>query len=234
MLVLTLCAIAGNATNTMAAAVQMSFIAFLRPLRHAPALHLAPTESAFSPRRLTPCATGRRGDLGDQLAEDGVAEMLETVDRDDEGARPADDVVAVIDIETGLERQDGQAVDDDPSGDRRVARRRGGPADIVGAVAGYVDDAALAGERALREEAERIVDGAADRGAAAEQFARRRGDGGGNAIGIAAALQLEAPGIDAARGVDGEDEEEIDRAFRRPAWRHARHRRAPQEESERE
>ena len=41
----------------------------------------------------------------------------------------------------------------------------------------------------------------------------------GEGLGVAAALQLEAPRIDAARGVHGEDEQEVDRPLRRRAGR---------------
>src|SRR5258707_1035285 len=89
-----------------------SFIVSIRGILDA---SLAPAR-APSARRLPPRAARRGGDLADQLVEDGVAEILETVDGDDEGARPADHVVAVVGIEIGLERQDRQPVDDDAGG----------------------------------------------------------------------------------------------------------------------
>src|SRR5439155_15984329 len=124
-----------------------------------------------------------RGDLADQLVEDGSAEMVETVHRDDEGARTADDIVAIITLQIGFEGEDGQPVDDDARGHRRVARIGGGAPDIVGTIARDVDDATLAGKTAIGEQPRGVVEGAADRGAAAEQLTRcrcdHRGDGSG-------------------------------------------------------
>jgi len=82
------------------------------------------------------------GHLTDELLENRVGEGLVTLGRDDEGARAADHVVSEIVIETRFQRQDWQAVDDDTGAHRGVAGARGGPAPVVGAIAGNVNDAA--------------------------------------------------------------------------------------------
>src|SRR4029079_8213890 len=108
------------------------------------------------------------GDLGNQLLEDGVAEGLVILRGDHEGAGAADDAVVVIAVEVGLEREDRQTVDPDAGGHCLVAGERDRPTAIVGAVAGDVDDPAAGAKRAAGKQRERVIDGPADRGAAAE------------------------------------------------------------------
>src|SRR6516164_1072272 len=119
------------------------------------------------------------GDLGDQLLENGVGKGLVALRRDHEGPGAADHAVVIIAVEIGLERQNWQAVDADAGGDGLVARHGHRASAVVGAVAGDVDDAPAAAKRAFREEGGCIIDGAADRGAAAEQLARHTLDRGG-------------------------------------------------------
>ena len=66
----------------------------------------------------------RAGDFDDQFVQDGVGKGLVALRRDHERAGPADDIVAVVAVEVGLEREDRQAVDADAGGDRLIARRR--------------------------------------------------------------------------------------------------------------
>src|SRR5712691_10049204 len=120
-----------------------------------------------------------RRDLGDQLLEDGLAERLVVLGGDHEGAGAADHAVVVVAVEIGLEREDRQAVDADAGGNRLVACERHWTASIVGAVAGHIDHPPRRPKRALGKQCGRIVDGAADRGAAAEQLTRGALDRGG-------------------------------------------------------
>src|SRR5882672_6064336 len=76
-----------------------------------------------------------RGDLGDELLEDGVGKRLEALRGNHEGARPADHAVVVIAVEIRLEREDRQAVDADAGGNRFVAGLRDRATPVVGAVA---------------------------------------------------------------------------------------------------
>jgi len=116
---------------------------------------------------------GNAGDLGHQLAEHGRAEFLEAGHRDHEGARPADNMVAVEILQPQFHRQDWQAIDHHPGRHRRVARVSHRTAAVVAAVAGHIDDAAGRAERRLFHHAHAVVDRPADRGAAAEQLPRR-------------------------------------------------------------
>src|SRR5215471_10505043 len=120
-----------------------------------------------------------RSHLADELLENRVGEGLVALSRDDEGARTADHVVQVIVIETGFQGQDRQAVDDNAGTYRGVAGARSGPAPVVGAVAGNVDNATCPLERTLQHQWHSIVDDATDRGTAAEEPMRC----GGNRVG---------------------------------------------------
>ena len=75
------------------------------------------------------------GDLGDELLQDRLAEGFVVLRDHDEGAGAADDAVAVIAVEIGLEREDRQAVDTDAGGDRLVAREPGSSAQRRASVA---------------------------------------------------------------------------------------------------
>src|SRR5436309_5657541 len=83
-----------------------------------------------------------RGHFTDELLEDCVGEGLVALGRNDKGARATDHVVREIALEIGFQRQDWQAVDDDAGAHRVVAGARGGPAPVVGAIAGNIDNAA--------------------------------------------------------------------------------------------
>ena len=78
---------------------------------------VAPVPSGGASCVSAPQARGARrlsaGDLDDQLLQDRLGEGLVALGRDHECARAADDVVLVIAVEVGLERQDRQAVDAD-------------------------------------------------------------------------------------------------------------------------
>src|SRR5712671_1543114 len=113
------------------------------------------------------------GDFGDQLFQDRVREGIVARRRHHEGAGPADHEVPVISVQIGLDRQDREPVDADAGAGRIVAGRGDGPAGIIRAVARYVDDAPRRAEGILRQQQAGIIDRAADRGAAAEQLARR-------------------------------------------------------------
>ena len=113
------------------------------------------------------------GDLADQFLQDRVGKRVIVLGRNHERARPADDIIVVIAVEIRLERKDRQAVDADAIGDRFVARRCHGASAIIAAIARHVDDAAAAAERGSGEKHPRIIDRAADRGAAAEQLSPR-------------------------------------------------------------
>ncbi len=119
------------------------------------------------------------GDLGDQLPQDGVGEGVVVLCDHHEGAGTADDVVVVVLVETGLERENRQAVDADTGSNRLVAGDGDRTAAIVGAVAGDVDDPAPALIGIPGKQRHCMIDGAADRGAAAKQLPRRTLDGGG-------------------------------------------------------
>src|SRR5262249_53945759 len=82
-----------------------------------------------------------RGDLDDQLLEDGVGERFVIPRGDHEGAGAADYAVIILPIEIGLERENRPAVDANAGWRRFVAGERQRAAPIVGAVAGDVDDA---------------------------------------------------------------------------------------------
>src|ERR1700730_6897266 len=109
-------------------------------------------------------------DLDDQLLQNGFGEALVAVRRNNDGARSADDVLKIVGVEIWLNREDRQPIDGDAVAHGLVTGHARRAADGVGAVAGYVDGAARSGERALRQDQPRIVDGAADRSAAAEQL----------------------------------------------------------------
>src|SRR6185312_7099252 len=113
--------------------------------------------------RLSQVAGARRQarDLGDELAEDGIGKLLETVYGDDKRTRPADDIVAVISVEARLDAEDGQAIDADAGRDRLVAGELGRATAVVGAVPRDVDDAPRALERALRQQTHGMIDRAA-------------------------------------------------------------------------
>jgi len=179
-----------------------------------------------------------------------------------ERAGSSDHVVEVVCLQIGLERQDRQAVDANPGAQRIIARLPCRTTAIIGAVTGNIDDAPAAGKSASGDEGDSLVDGAADRRAAAEQLPGSSLDGighrpqRGGAVdahprhhlnlqrrtrplhhgdrdcpggarpyrleqpgiakggGIAALLQDEALLADAARGVDGEHELQIDGSLR--------------------
>src|SRR5262249_41089526 len=132
---------------------------------------------AARPRR--PLRLHRRlcRNLGDELLQHGGGERLVGLRRHDEGPGPADDVLKVVVLEIGFERENRQPVAAAARPDRVVARLLRGAAPVVGTVAGNIDDAPEARKSARGKEAERVVDGAADRGAAAEQLARGAIDG---------------------------------------------------------
>ena len=69
------------------------------------------------------------------------AKVSKVVGGDDEGAGSADDVVAIVVLEVGLEREDRQAVDADAGAHRLVARLGHRAAAVVAAVARNVDHA---------------------------------------------------------------------------------------------
>src|SRR5262249_543372 len=119
-----------------------------------------------------------RGDLDDELLEDGIGERFVVLRGDHEGAGAADHAVVVIAVEIGLEGEDRQAVDADAGRHRLVAGERDRAAAIVGAVAGDIDDAPARAKWAVWKQRRRVIDGAADRGAAARQLGRRRVGGG--------------------------------------------------------
>src|SRR5882724_1480342 len=123
-----------------------------------------------------------RSHLADELLEDRVGEGLVALCGDDEGAWAANHVVREIALEIGFQRQDRQAVNDDAGAHRVVAGARGGPAPVVGAVAGNVDDAARPLELALQYQRHGIVDDATDRGPATEELARRGRNRGGKGM----------------------------------------------------
>src|SRR5687767_7094472 len=91
----------------------------------------------------------QRGDFLYQLGAGGFLEFAPLLDRNHEGARPADDAILVIDIErvdihAGTDRilqHDRQAIDDDAFGQDFIAHDRDRWAVVVGAVAGNIDHA---------------------------------------------------------------------------------------------
>ena len=119
------------------------------------------------------------GDFQDELAQHGLREIVVGIGRHDERARAADDVVEIIFVQVVFERHDRQAVDDDAGAHRLVARLADVAAAVVGAVARNVDDALEAAIGRARQQQHGVVDGAAERRAAAEQLPRRGLDGVG-------------------------------------------------------
>ena len=108
-----------------------------------------------------------------QFAHDRIAERVVILHRDDEGARPADHACTEILIEVRFDRENGKPVDADAHLHRLVARLLGGAAEIVRAVAGNVDHSPLRpiGARIQHQHGE--IDGAGQRGPAAEDLPRR-------------------------------------------------------------
>src|SRR5215217_5027498 len=110
------------------------------------------------------------GDLEEDLGLDRLHELAALAHRHHEGALPADDAVAIVDVEildvprARRLQHDRQAVDGDALGDRLVARRRHDAALVVRPIAGDVDDLAGRREAAVGEEPDREVDRARDRG----------------------------------------------------------------------
>src|SRR3954465_13643903 len=104
------------------------------------------------------------GDLEEDLGLDRKHEFGTLAHRHHEGALPADDAVAIVEVEVldvpraGCLQHDRQAVDGDALGDRFVARRRHDAALVVRPVARDVDDLAGRREAALREEPDREVE----------------------------------------------------------------------------
>ena len=92
----------------------------------------------------------------------------------------------VIAVEIGLEREDRQAVDPDARPHRLVARLIDRAPAIVRAVAGDVDHAPRRAIGIVEQQRHRRIDRARDRGAAAEQRARRRAISSANAFAEAA------------------------------------------------
>ena len=111
-------------------------------------------------------------------------------DRHDEGARPADHAILVIDVEfldihrAGIRplEHDRQAVDGDAGGEHVVAHRHHQRPVIVGAVAGHVDHAAQAAIAAVVEQRLGEAQRAGNRGARGAPIGRAR-DLGGDRVG---------------------------------------------------
>src|SRR5262249_62042187 len=80
---------------------------------------------------------------------------------------------------TRVELGVGKAVDPGPGRARLVASQGDRPAAVVGAVSRHVDDAAARAKWTDWKQRCRVIDGAADRGAGAEQLARRTLDRSG-------------------------------------------------------
>src|SRR5215213_2482673 len=168
-------AIASAATST-----DNTFTGLLRPIPSiAPAvLHPELAGHAADAARLGDLLDGldqrldgrMAGDLEEDLGLDRLHELAALAHRHHEGALPADDAVAIVEVEVldvpgpGLLQHDRQAVDGDALGDRLVACRRHDAALVVRPVAGDVDDLAGRREAAVGEEPDREVDGARDRG----------------------------------------------------------------------
>src|SRR6266513_3715875 len=108
---------------------------------------------------------------------DGIGEGVVILRDDDEGSGAADYIFIIVAIEVGLEREDGQAVDADAGCKRGIAGERHRAAAVVRAVAGNIDDAPARLKWTRCKQRRRVIDGAADGGAAAEEFARRTFDG---------------------------------------------------------
>src|SRR6266700_6843897 len=120
-----------------------------------PTLLVASFRGKPSPRALI------AGDLGNHLLHDGAAEGLEILRHDDEGPGAPNDVVAIVFLQSAGRidmldipdewnprvAENRQAVDRDALRDRLVAGELHVAAGIVGAVARYVDGAALGLER---------------------------------------------------------------------------------------
>src|SRR5262249_36132326 len=122
-----------------------------------------------------------RGNLGDQLLDDGAPERVEVLGHQNERARAADNVVLVVFLEAarrigmlGVPRhrpvaQDDEPIDDDPFGNGLIARKLYVTARRVGAVAGDVDGTASGAEWGTLQLSGRELDAAADRGTVGER-----------------------------------------------------------------
>src|SRR3546814_322953 len=116
---------------------------------------------------------GHAADLLDQLLEDRLGEGLVVVGGHHEGALAADHVLAVVVGHRAVLVEDGQAVDGDALQHRHVAQAVGRGALVGTAVAGDVDHPPAPLEAVAPELGHAELDGAADRGAAAVEKARR-------------------------------------------------------------
>src|SRR6476646_2079552 len=97
--------------------------------------------------------------LGYESLDDGATERVEILSDQDERPGTADDIILVVYLEPAvrvgmlggprlrLVHQDHQTIDDDAFGDDFVAGKHDVAARSIGAVAGHLDGAALAGDR---------------------------------------------------------------------------------------
>src|ERR1700746_210781 len=117
------------------------------------------------------------GNLGNELADNRIAEGFEILCHHDEGARSADDIGAVIVIEPagriGVLRiprqrsfaQDRESIDRDTLRHRLIAEFGHSAAGIIGAVTGNIDGLPARAKRRAGELGHSEFDGAADRSA---------------------------------------------------------------------
>src|SRR5215831_6323283 len=87
-------------------------------------------------------------DLDDQLLQNSFGKTFITVRRHHDGTRSADDVLEIEGVEIGLDRHDRKPVDGNAVANGLVTGDVRWTADIVAAVAGYVDGATRGCERA--------------------------------------------------------------------------------------